>query len=116
MVCGVGSCSQDGHEGPEVLPALSQHDGSLQKESVSFHEDRGQVRINQRYLPQVQKGGVRVQVLRICWPFPHLVLPHTFTQELGCRNRARCSVRQHPLLAHPSKTRSSKTGCASSSS
>ena len=47
--CGVVSYSHDSREGPEGLPALSQHDSSLQKESESMSslcEDTGQVRIN----------------------------------------------------------------------
>lgn len=113
MVCGVVSYSQDGHEGPEGLPALSQDDGSLQKESESvssFREDGGQVRINQWYLPQ-RTEGTGAEASR---PFPHLVLPHTVTQELGCQTQDQCSMRQHPFHAHPSKKRSSKTCCASS--
>lgn len=49
VVCGVVSYSHDSREGPEGLPALSQHDSSLQKESESMSslcEDTGQVRIN----------------------------------------------------------------------
>lgn len=40
---------QDGHESPEGLPALSQHVGSLQRESesmLSLREERGHMRIN----------------------------------------------------------------------